>query len=163
MLDAVASRSFIRTLLATATLALLLGSAPLAAVQAAAAPATDDLTIQTASGNHHFTVEVMRSREELERGLMFRKTMAADRGMLFDFGSPQPVSMWMKNTYLPLDMLFIAADGRVVSVKQNAQPQSEAIIPSGGDVLGVLELNGGAAGRIGVKAGDHVVDPMFKP
>lgn len=130
---------------------------------AASTPAVDDLAIETASGAHHFTVEVMRSRDELERGLMFRRQMAPEKGMLFDFGTTQPVSMWMKNTYLPLDMVFIAADGRVVSVKQNAEPLSEAIIPSGGDVLGVLELNAGTAARIGVQPGDRVVDPMFKP
>ncbi len=157
-----ARRPVARSLSAAATLVLTFALAPLAAAQSAS-PATDDLTIQTANGAHHFTVEVMRSHDELERGLMFRKTMPAEHGMLFDFGSPQPVSMWMKNTYLTLDMVFIAADGRVVSVKQNAQPLSEAIIPSGGDVLGVLELNGGVASRIGVKAGDHVVDPMFTP
>jgi uncharacterized protein len=127
------------------------------------APATDDLSIQTASGAHHFTVEVMRTRDQLERGLMFRRQLARDKGMLFDFGSSQPVSMWMKNTYLPLDMVFIAADGRVVSVKQNAEPLSETIIPSGGDVLGVLEINAGTAAEIGVKPGDRVSDPMFKP
>ena len=163
MLDAVAPFRTARGALATVTVILSLVAVPLTGARGATAPTTDDLTIQTASGAHHFTVEVMRSRDELERGLMFRREMAADHGMLFDFGSPQPVSMWMKNTYLPLDMVFIASDGRVVSVKQNAQPLSEAIIPSGGDVLGVLELNGGAAARIGVKAGDHVADPMFKP
>ena len=146
-------------------LAALLVAVACAAPPAMAAPpsaaAVDDLTIATASGDHHFSVEVMRSRDELERGLMFRRQMAADHGMLFDFGSPQPVTMWMKNTYLPLDMVFIAADGRVVSVKQNAEPLSETTIYSGGLVLGVLELNAGAAARIGVKPGDRVADPMF--
>ncbi len=129
----------------------------------AAAPGTDDLSIVTASGPHHFAVEVMRTRDQLERGLMFRREMAADRGMLFDFGSTQAVTMWMKNTYLPLDMVFIAPNGRVVSVKRDAEPLSETIIPSGGDVLGVLEVNAGTAARIGLKAGDKVLDPMFKP
>ena len=146
-----------------AVLTLAAGLSAAAAQGAPAAPATDDLSIDTASGGHHFTVEVMRTRDQLERGLMFRRQMPADRGMLFDFGSPQPVSMWMKNTYLPLDMVFIAADGRVVSVKQNAEPMSEAIIPSGGDVLGVLEVNAGTAAKIGVKPGDRVMDPMFRP
>ena len=146
-----------------AVLFLAAGLSAAAAQGAPAAPATDDLSIDTTSGAHHFTVEEMRTRDQLERGLMFRRQMPADRGMLFDFGTPQPVSMWMKNTYLPLDMVFIAADGRVVSVKQNAEPMSEAIIPSGGDVLGVLEINAGAAAKIGVKPGDRVVEPMFKP
>ena len=147
--------------LAALILAVMAAGLPALAAPAAG-PAVDDLTIETASGNHHFSVEVMRSRDELERGLMFRRQMAADHGMLFDFGSPQPVTMWMKNTYLPLDMVFIAADGRVVSVKQNAEPLSERTIYSGGDVLGVLELNAGAAARIGVMPGDRVADPMFK-
>ena len=125
--------------------------------------AVDDLTITTASGPHHFAVEVMRTRDELERGLMFRREMAPDHGMLFDFGSPQPVTMWMKNTYLPLDMVFIASDGRIVSVKRDAEPLSEKTIPSGGNVLGVLELDAGTAKRIGLKPGDLVADPMFKP
>ncbi len=154
-------RSSFPTIAFSALALAALASAALAAPPAA--PATDDLSIDTASGAHHFSVEVMRTRDQLERGLMFRRQMAPDKGMLFDFGSPQPVSMWMKNTYLPLDMVFIAADGRVVSVKRNAEPLSEAIIPSGGDVTGVLEINAGAAARIGVKPGDRVVDPMFKP
>lgn len=133
------------------------------ATPAPADPAVDDLSIVTATGPHHFAVEVMRTREQLERGLMYRRQMAADRGMLFDFGVVQPVTMWMRNTYLPLDMVFIAADGRVVSVKRDAEPLSETTIPSGGDVLGVLEVNAGTAARIGLEPGDRVVDPMFKP
>ena len=148
--------------LAALALASGLALAPLRAAPAADS-GTDDLSIRTASGPHHFTVEVMRTRDQLERGLRFRKQMAPDRGMLFDFGTPQPVSMWMKNTYLPLDMVFIAADGRVVSVKRDAKPMSEDIIPSGGDVLGVLEVNAGTAARIGLAPGDRVTDPMFKP
>ena len=129
----------------------------------AAGPTPDDLTIETASGRHHFVVDVMHTRDELERGLMYRRDLAPDHGMLFDFGSPQPVFMWMKNTYLPLDMVFVAADGRVVSVKRDAEPMSEAVIPSGGKVLGVLEINAGTAARIGLKPGDRVIDELFKP
>ena len=133
------------------------------ATSAPADSAVDDLSIVTATGPHHFAVEVMRTREQLERGLMYRRQMAADHGMLFDFGAVRPVTMWMKDTYLPLDMVFIAADGRVVSVKHDAEPLSETTIPSGGDVLGVLEVNAGTAARIGLEPGDRVVDPMFKP
>ncbi len=135
----------------------------MATMSGRASAAVDDLTITTATGPHHFAVEVMRTRDELERGLMFRREMATDHGMLFDFGAPQPVTMWMKNTYLALDMVFIASDGRVVSVKQDAEPLSEKTISSGGDVLGVLELDAGTAKRIGLKPGDRVSDPMFKP
>ena len=142
-------------------LSLILGCVAVSSGNARAA--VDDLTITTATGPHHFAVEVMRTPDELERGLMFRRQMATDHGMLFDFGSPQPVTMWMKNTYLPLDMVFIASNGRIVSVKQDAEPLSEKTIPSGGDVLGVLELDAGTAKRIGLKPGDVVADPMFKP
>ena len=120
------------------------------------------LTIVTVSGPHEFSVEVMRSQPELERGLMFRKTMPQSDGMLFDFGRPQDVAMWMKNTYLPLDMLFIDQDGRVISVKEDAKPMSEAIIASGGPVTGVLEVNAGTIRRIGARPGDIVRHPMFK-
>ena len=141
----------------------LAASLGLARAETAPAPAVDDLSVVTASGPHHITVEVMRTRDELERGLMFRKTMAADHGMLFDFGEPQPVTMWMKNTVLPLDMLFIAKDGRIVSIKHNATPFSLAEIPSGGIVLGVLEVNAGTANRIGPTPGDGVLDPLSTP
>ncbi len=126
-----------------------------------AASATEHLTIDTASGAHVFEVEVMRSRPELEKGLMFRKSMSADHGMLFDFGQPQNVSMWMKNTYLPLDMVFIGADGKIVNVAHDAVPMSEKIIPSAGTVLGVLEVNAGVADKIGVKPGDAVKASIF--
>ena len=146
-----------------ASLAALAFAAVLARAEAAPAPAVDDLSIVTASGPHRFSVEVMRTRDELERGLMFRKTMAADHGMLFDFAEPQQVTMWMKNTVMPLDMVFIAKDGRIVSIKHDATPFSLDTIPSGGEVLGVLEVKAGTATRIGAKPGDTVIDPMFKP
>jgi uncharacterized membrane protein (UPF0127 family) len=130
---------------------------------ALAQEARDTLTIVTATGSHPFKVETMRTDAELERGLMFRRKMAADRGMLCDFGSPRVVTMWMKNTYLPLDMVFIAGDGHVVSVKENAEPLSETTISSGDAALGVLEVNAGTAKRIGLKPGDSVENPMFKP
>jgi hypothetical protein len=87
---------------------------------------------------------------------MFRKSLEAARGMLFDFHTPQPVAFWMKNTLIPLDMLFIDADGRVISIARNAVPLSEAQIPSGGDIVEVLELRGGRAAEIGVETGDLV-------
>lgn len=122
---------------------------------------TEPLTIVTASGSHEFAVEVMRTPAELEKGLMFRRSMPADHGMIFDFKKPQPVMMWMRNTFIPLDMIFIAASGNVVSVAANAQPQSDNIIHSGRVVLGVLEVNAGTAARIGLKPGDKVVFPLF--
>lgn len=140
--------------------AALAGALTLAASAAARAEALEPLTIETAGGPRALQVEVMRTDEQRQRGLMFRRHMPEDRGMLFDFKTEQPVSMWMKNTYLPLDMLFIGKDGKVTSVAENAEPMSERIIP-GGTVLGVLEVNAGVAARLGVKAGDEVRHPMF--
>lgn len=140
---------------------VVLATVALAQPSRAQTASEDRLAIVTASGLHVFNVEVMRSQDELERGLMFRRTMAPDSGMLFDFQTPQIVTMWMKNTYVPLDMLFIGRDGRVVSIKENAEPLSERTISSGGLVIGVLELNAGTAKRIGVKVRDLVRHPMF--
>ena len=93
---------------------------------------------------------------------MFRRSLAADRGMLFDFAQVEPVSMWMKNTYLPLDMLFIRSDGTISHIAENTEPLSTRVIPSGGPVLAVLELNAGSAKRLGIKPGDRVEHPLFK-
>jgi hypothetical protein len=121
------------------------------------------LDFVTASGTHHFSIEVMRTPDELERGLMYRRYLPADRGMLFDFQVERPVTMWMKNTYIPLDMVFVSRNGVVASIAKNAEPLSERIIPSGKPVLAVVELNAGAADRIQLKPGDHVIQAMFKP
>ena len=106
-------------------------------------------------------MELARTPEERSRGLMFRESMAADAGMLFDFGRVGRQAMWMKNTYLPLDMLFIRNDGTIHHIQQRTQPQSENIIPSNGRVRAVLELNGGTVERLGIKVGDVVEHPMF--
>jgi uncharacterized protein len=122
---------------------------------------SEKLTISTQTGVFPFSVEVMRSEPEREKGLMFRRYLPADRGMLFDFKVEAPVMMWMKNTYLPLDMIFITRNGVVKTVVENAEPMSEQIIPSGGNVFAVLEVNAGTAAKIGVKAGDRVAHPIF--
>jgi hypothetical protein len=121
----------------------------------------EPLEIVTSSGPHAFSVEVMRTEPQRQRGLMFRRSMPQDRGMLFIFDSERPVAMWMKNTYLPLDMIFIARTGRVVGLAENAEPLSERIIPSGAPAHGVLELNAGGAAKIGLKIGDSVRHPSF--
>jgi uncharacterized membrane protein (UPF0127 family) len=121
----------------------------------------ESLVVTTRSGAHRFDVEVMRSEAERERGLMFRRFLPADRGMLFDFRTEQPVMMWMKNTYLPLDMIFIGRDGTVRNIAQNAEPMSERIIPSGAPVYAVLEVNAGTAARIDLAVGDHVQQKLF--
>ena len=109
----------------------------------AAASGVETLEIVTASGTHEFSVEVMRSEPQRERGLMFRRYLPQNRGMLFDFGAERPVMMWMKNTYLPLDMIFIGRTGKVVGLAENTEPLSEKIIPSGAPAFGVLEVNAG--------------------
>ena len=110
---------------------LAFGLALLAGAAHAEAP-LEALTIDTASGAHRFRVEVMRTEPERERGLMYRKTMARDHGMLFEYQSEQPVTFWMHNTYLPLDLIFIGKDGRVVNVARDAKPMDDSLIPSVG-------------------------------
>lgn len=130
---------------------------------AAYAQALEALTIVTQGGQRHsFQVEVARNDADRAQGLMFRRAMAQDRGMLFDFGRVEPVSMWMQNTYLPLDMLFIRADGTIARIAANTEPLSTRTIPSGEPVLSVLELNAGTAARLGIKPGDRVEHPIFK-
>jgi uncharacterized membrane protein (UPF0127 family) len=133
-----------------------------AKAQNAPASGLEPLTIVTASGRHAFQVEVMRTPEQRARGLMHRQFMPADRGMLFDFKQVEPVAMWMQNTYISLDMLFIRADGTVARIAERAEPLSTRTIPSGEPVLSVLELNAGIAEKLGIKPGDKVEHPLFK-
>jgi uncharacterized membrane protein (UPF0127 family) len=128
---------------------------------ARAQAALEAIEVVTASGTHPFSVEVMRTPEQLEKGLMFRRYMPEDRGMLFDFKTEQPVTFWMKNTYLPLDMIFISKAGKIVSIAENAEPLSEKLIPAGAPVQGVLEVNAGTAARIQAKPGDSVRASIF--
>lgn len=128
-----------------------------------AAQTLDKLEIVTATGVHAFSVEVAHNDAERERGLMYRRFMPPDRGMLFDFKREEPVMFWMKNTYIPLDMIFISRAGVVTNIAANAEPLSERLIPSGGPCYGVLELNGGVAASIGLKPGDKVRHPIFTP
>lgn len=123
----------------------------------AAADALEPLTIETAAGAKLvFSVEVVRTVEERARGLMFRDRLAPDGGMLFVYEADQPVMMWMKNTLIPLDMLFIARDGTIRSIAERTVPLSESVIPSQGAVAAVLEINGGTAARLGIRPGDRV-------
>lgn len=122
----------------------------------------EPLTITTASGVHRFQVEIADDETERQNGLMWRESLAPGRGMLFDFKAEAPRSFWMKNTLIPLDIIYIAADGTVVSIAPMATPKSEAPIPSHGEALGVLEIAGGRAGELGVKPGDKVGHRIFK-
>jgi len=119
------------------------------------------LEIVTKNGVHVFSVELARTDEERQKGLMFRKELPEGKGMLFDFKPDQDVSMWMRNTYIPLDMLFINADGTIRRIAENTEPLSEKTIPSGGPVRGVLEVIGGTAKKLGIAAGDKVAHPLF--
>ncbi len=129
----------------------------------ARAAGLEPLQIVTASGTHTFQVEIAADDATRERGLMNRRYMAPDRGMLFEFDREAPVTFWMKNTYIPLDMIFISPAGVVTNVVADAEPLSERVIPSGPPCAAVLELNGGEAAAIGVKVGDKVRYPFFKP
>lgn len=124
--------------------------------------ATEPLGIVAKNGRHAFQVEVMRDDAQRARGLMFRRSMAADHGMLFDFDQPMPVNMWMKNTYLPLDMVFIRSDGTIARIAADTEPLSTKVISSGEPVLAVLELNAGTAAKFGIRPGDRVEHTMFK-
>jgi len=123
---------------------------------------TMPLAIESGGKTHRFTVEFADNDERRTVGLMFRRQMAPDAGMLFDFKRDAPVSMWMRNTYIPLDMLFADAAGIVRKIHQRAVPLSEAIISSDAAIRAVLELNGGTAARLGLKEGDRLVHPMFR-
>jgi uncharacterized membrane protein (UPF0127 family) len=138
------------------------------ALDASAPNALEPLTIVTDPkgahpADHALSVEVMRTEAERERGLMERRYLPPDRGMLFQFDREQPVMMWMKNTYIPLDMIFISRAGVVTHIHENAEPLSEAIISSNGAVYGVLEVNAGYARKIGLKPGDLLRHPLFRP
>jgi uncharacterized membrane protein (UPF0127 family) len=120
------------------------------------------VTIVTANGRHQFSAEVARTGREQERGLMFRTSLRMDHGMLFVFRASEPIRMWMKNTYVPLDMIFISGQGKVVGFHQHAVPLSERVISSGEPALAVLELNAGTAARIELARGDTIEHGAFE-
>lgn len=120
-----------------------------------------DLVIRTEKGPQKFKVELADNDGTRARGMMFRTSMAPDAGMLFDFKQEQMASFWMRNTLIPLDMLFIKADGTILNIHQRAIPRDESGINSIGPVRAVLELNGGTASRLGIKAGDKVEHGIF--
>jgi uncharacterized membrane protein (UPF0127 family) len=119
------------------------------------------LEIVTKSGVQVFSVEMATTEEEKTTGLMYRKELPDGKGMLFDFSPEQQVSMWMKNTFISLDMIFIRADGRILRIAENTEPQSTRIISSGGPAKGVLEVIAGTAKKYGIAPGDRVGHPLF--
>lgn len=120
------------------------------------------LEIASKTGVHVFAVELAKTDAERERGLMYRKTLPEGQGMLFDFQRDENVIMWMKNTYVSLDMIFIRADGRITRIAENTTPLSERMIPAGGPVRAVLEVVAGTARKLGIAPGDQVAHPMFR-
>jgi hypothetical protein len=122
------------------------------------AAVSDDFhaVIHTATGDYPFNIEIADTPQEQSRGLMYRQSLAADAGMLFDYGTERKVSFWMQNTYIPLDMVFIAADGTVMHIHDNAKPMDPTSISSKFPVRFVLEIPGGRAAEIGLRAGDRV-------
>ena len=123
--------------------------------------ATSELTIVSATGPHRFTVEIAETSVQMEQGLMFRRQLAEDAGMLFDYKQPTMATMWMRNTLIPLDMLFVDAQGRIVNIHERAVPQSDDVIAAAAPVRAVIELNGGTAARLGIEPGDRVQHPIF--
>lgn len=119
------------------------------------------LTILTDGGQLHFAVELAETPAQRRQGLQGRRALPRNGGMLFDFVRPQPVAMWMKNTQIPLDMLFIRADGVIESIAADTEPRSLKIIRSEGEVRGVLELNGGSTSRLGIRPGHRVLHWIF--
>src|ERR1700730_1607129 len=127
----------------------------------AEAASIQPLEIVTKSGVQVFSVEMATTDQEKETGLMYRKELPDGKGMLFDFSPEQQVSMWMKNTFISLDMIFIRPDGRTLRIAESTEPLSTKIISSGGPVKGVLEVIAGTAQKYGIAPGDRVAHPLF--
>lgn len=145
----------IRTLAAVAAMAAV--SLPLAACSD-----ESSLTIHSATGDHTFNIEIVDTPESRAQGLMYRQELAPDAGMLFDFFEDRDVSFWMRNTFIPLDMIFITGDGVVRNVHVNARPHDPTGIPSDGPVQFVLEIPGGRSVELGIEAGDTVTHPRIE-
>ena len=117
--------------------------------------------IASKTGVHTFSVEVVDNDADRAKGLMYRRSLPEGSGMLFDFHTEQDVSFWMQNTYIPLDMIFIRADGRILRIAQNTEPLSTRQVPSGGPVRAVLEVIAGTTRKLGIAVGDRVAHPIF--
>jgi uncharacterized membrane protein (UPF0127 family) len=127
-----------------------------------AQPGLEPLEIITSTGTRFFRVELASTNEERAKGLMNRRDLPDGYGMLFDFHVENSVFMWMKNTYIPLDMIFVSREGRIVSIARDATPMSERIISSGKPAYAVIEVNAGVADKLGIAVGDPVLHPIFQ-
>lgn len=159
------SRSGFAGLLARA----LLGWVVVACLAGASAAQADEirferseLVVATTSANHRFRVELAVTSAQRTQGLQHRPFLAENAGMLFVFDAPGPVGMWMLNTLIPLDMIFIAADGRILNIAERTKPKSLETVGSAGPAIGVLEVLGGTAARLGIRPGDRVVHPLLE-
>ena len=148
--------------LAYALLVALVGAALVVAPPAARSAEQQTLEIASKSGVHLFAVELAVTDEERSRGLMYRRSVPESYGMLFDFKRDQEVTMWMRNTYVSLDMIFIQSDGRIRRIAENTETESDKIISSGGPVRAVLEVVAGTAKKLGIVAGDRVASPALR-
>jgi len=144
-----------------AALMLTFAAVSIAALTPVQAAGRATIEIVSGSGVHAFNVELASNDAERSRGLMFVKSLPEGQGMLFDFKRDQPVSFWMHNTYIPLDMIFIAGNGRIMHIAENAKPLSDDLIPSQYPVRAVLEVIGGTAEKLGLKPGDKVTGSIF--
>ena len=144
-----------------AGLILLAGCAGAGTAQGPNGEPLEPLTVVTATGEHPFMVEIADDEMERQRGLMHREPLADDRGMLFQFPDVAERGFWMHNTPSSLDIIYIDPYGRIVSIAERVTPNSDAIIPSNGLAMGVLEIRAGRADEIGAKAGDRVRHPFF--
>jgi len=139
----------------------LVAALPFAPTSAQLAGPRQELTISTKAGPHEFEVEIADDDRERALGLMFRRSMSDGEGMLFDFGHDEPATFWMRNTYIPLDMLFIKSDGTIESIAKHTTPLSDKGVPSKGPVRYVLEINAGTSDELGIRAGDKITGPAL--
>ncbi|WP_084396056.1 DUF192 domain-containing protein [Henriciella aquimarina] len=146
----------------THALSGLLFSLILAVPAFAQAAETEPLSIETDDGVQEFSVEIADEPEEISFGLMERESLGENAGMLFDFGNPREPAMWMKNTLIPLDMLFITSDGTIQMIARNTVPGSLRTISPGMPVKAVLEINGGRAAELGIEPGDKIEHRIFQ-
>ena len=122
---------------------------------------TSEIWVESGSGQHHFFIEIAETRNQRQRGLMFRPDLPQNTGMLFDFGEETQLSMWMKNTFIPLDMLFVNKLGTIHRIVENTTPLSLKTIPGGAPTMVVIEFNAGVTRRLGIRPGDRIIHGIF--